>query len=94
MDHLQIQIGFVLSLINLMAALKNRGIKTKNLEAIIADIFEESELRNPVHRRRMNLSRGKKNAASHTDFLIALEEQFRLVDYENMLDKHSLLTSS
>ena len=59
-------------------------VGTKNLEAIIADIIDESNLRNPVHRRRMNLLRVKRNGAPHSDFFITLEEQFWLVDYEIM----------
>ena len=48
--------------------------KTKNLDAIITDILDESSLRNPVHRRRMAHLRVKRNGTSHSDFLMNLEK--------------------
>ena len=66
------------------AALEKRGIKTKNLDAIIANILDESSLKAPVNGTRMALLRVKRNGASHSNFLINLEEQFRLVAYEMM----------
>ena len=66
------------------AALEKRGIKTKNLDAIIANILDESSLKAPVNGTRMALLRVKRKGESHSNFLINLEEQFRLVAYEMM----------
>ena len=67
-----------------LASLKNRKVKEKNLEAIIADFLEESCVRNPVHYRRMDLLRIKREGSSHSDFLMKLEEIFNLVEYDKM----------
>ena len=46
--------------------------------------MDESSISNPVHGRRTVLLSVKRNGASHSDFLMNLEEQFKLVEYEKM----------
>ena len=54
-------------------SLSKRGVtQNKNLEQILEIIETESDARNPLHSRRMNLLRVKKTG-SHSDFLSNLE---------------------
>ena len=64
-----------------MAALENRRVITKNADDSIANILDKSCIRNPVHGRRMDPLRAKRKGASHSDLLMNLKDQFRLVEY-------------
>ena len=66
------------------ASLENREVTAQNLDDIIADILDKSAIRNTVHGRKMDLLRVKRRGASHSDFLMKLEEIFRLVEYEKI----------
>ena len=72
--------------------------RAKNLEDIISGIMDESSIRNPIHRRRLDLLRAKRNVACHYDFLMKLEEICKLVEYVKMTGaaflKHLLLEQS
>ena len=46
--------------------------------------MEESSIISPVHSRRMDLVKEKRSNSSNSDFLIRLEENFNLIEYENM----------
>ena len=70
------------------ASLENRNVRAKNLEAIIADILDKISIRYPIHGRRMDLLRLKRNTASHSDFLIKLDEILELVEYEKINGQH------
>ena len=62
-------------------SLIQRGLKDdKTLEQVIAMIMEESNERNPLHARRMQMLRIKKSG-SHSDFLYLLEQHSSLIDF-------------
>jgi hypothetical protein len=63
--------------------LLHQNIKEKNLQEVIDLILEESSGRNPLHQRRIDLLRVKKEG-SHSDFLFMLEEHMSLVEFNNM----------
>ena len=65
-------------------SLCKRGVnQNKDLEQILEIIEIESDARNPIHNRRMNLMRIKKTG-SHSDFLISLEEIGNLIDMKSL----------
>ena len=71
-------------------SLIHQNIKEKDLQGVIDLILEESSGRNPLHQRRIDLLRVKKEG-SHSDFLFALEEHMSLVEF-NTMTKDSFLT--
>ena len=71
-------------------SLLHHHIKEKNLKEVIELILAESAGRNPLHQRRIDLLRVKKEG-SHSDFLFSLEEHMSLVQY-NEMTKDSFLT--
>ena len=71
-------------------SLLHQNIKEKNLQEVIDLILEESSGRNPLHQRRIDLLRVKKEG-SHSDFLFTLEEHMSLVEFNDMT-KDSFLT--
>ena len=65
-------------------SLVQRGIQDdKSLDEIINIIMEESNARNPLHARRMELLRIK-NTGSHSDFLYQLEQMSDLIDFKSL----------
>ena len=66
------------------SALEQCDAKTKWLKEIIDLLLEESELRNPVHNRRIDFLQSKRQGASHSDFWGLLEEKLTLIDFQNL----------
>ena len=65
-------------------SLVQRGITdNKNLDAVIEIILQESDARNPLHSRRMELLRAKKSG-THSDFLYCLEQQADLIEMKTL----------
>ena len=65
-------------------SLVQRGVKDdKSLDEIITMILEESNARNPLHARRMQMLRIKKSG-SHSDFLYQLEQMSDLIDFKSL----------
>ena len=64
-------------------SLLHQGVKEKDLQGVIDLILEESSGRNPLHQRRIDLLRVKKEG-NHSDFLFALEEHMSLVEFNDM----------
>ena len=67
-------------------ALLKKGLKTKDLEEVVSLILEESEGRNPLHQRCMELLHCKKAAANHSEFLFKMEELVALIEFEKMTE--------
>ena len=62
----------------------HRGVtEGKNLEEILQILMEESDARNPLHSRRIELLRIKKSG-SHSDFLFNLEKMGGLIDFKSL----------
>jgi ribosome biogenesis GTPase A len=55
----------------------------KSLGQIVEIIMEESDARNPLHSRRMELLRVKKTG-SHSDYLFNLEQIGDLIDMQSL----------
>ena len=72
------------------ASLKSRGVEGKTLDEILEDIMTKSSIVNPVHFRRIEFLKEKRNNSSHSDFLVRLEERINLIEFEEMT-KESLL---
>ena len=65
-------------------SLGKQGVtQNKSLQQIVDIIMAESDARNPLHSRRMNLLRVKKTG-SHSDFLFNLEEIGALIDIQSL----------
>ena len=47
-------------------------------------LLEKSELRNPVHNRRIDFLQTKRGGISHSDFRALLEEKLTLIDFQNL----------
>ena len=61
-----------------------RGVtENKNLDQIIEIIMDESDARNPLHSRRMELLRVKKTG-SLSDYLFSLEQIGELIDIKSL----------
>ena len=66
------------------SSLVQKGVKLKDtVEGVIELILEESNQRNPLHQRRMQLLRIKKDG-THSEFLYKIEELMELVAFEEM----------
>ena len=64
-------------------SLMHKNVKQKNLQQVIELILEESSGRNPLHQRRIDQLRVKKEG-SLSDFLFKLEEYMSLVEFDKM----------
>lgn len=66
-------------------SLIQRGINdNKTLDQVIRIVVEESEARNPLHQRRIELLRVKKSDSAHSDFLYKLEQFAELIDFNSL----------
>ena len=65
-------------------ALEQYNVNNKWLKEIIDMLLEESELRNPVHNRRIDFLQTKRGGISHSDFWALLEEKLTLIDFQNL----------
>ena len=65
-------------------ALEQNDAKAKWLQKIINLLLEESNLRNPVHNRRIDFLQSKRQGATHSDFWGILEEKLALIDFQNL----------
>ena len=65
-------------------ALVNVGMKDKKLDEIIELLMYKSELRNPIHNRRIVLLHTRRAGMSHSDYFAVLEEKMSLIEYEKM----------
>ena len=66
-------------------SLVQRGIQdNKTLEQVTDIIAEESEARNPIHQRRIELLRVKKADSTHSDFLYKLEQYAELSEFSSL----------
>jgi hypothetical protein len=75
-------------------SLVQRGITdNKILEEVIEIILEESDARNPLHSRRMELLRTQKSR-THSDFLYCLEQQADLIDMKTLTQEALFLEQS
>ena len=66
------------------ASLKEKGVQEKSLEDILKALMEESLLLCPVHQRRIEFLKEKRNNNSHSDFLRRLEERIDLIEFETL----------
>ena len=65
-------------------SLVQRGVtEDKTLDQIIEIIMDESDARNPLHSRRMELLRVKKTG-SHSDYLFNMEQIGDLMDIKSL----------
>ena len=73
------------------SSLVQKGLKLKDsLDSVINLILEESNQRNPLHQRRMQLLRIKKDS-SHSEFLHNIEELMELVAFGEMTKEAFIL---
>ena len=65
-------------------SLVQRGVEeNKSLDQVIELIEAESEARNPLHQRRMELLRVRKSG-SHSDYLYQIEQHGQLIDFPSL----------
>ena len=48
-------------------------------------LMYKSELRNPIHNRRINLLHTRRARMGHSDYFAVLEEKMSLIEYEKMI---------
>ena len=72
------------------ASLKAKGAQDMSLDDILKELLEESSLLCPVHQRRIEFLKEKRNNCSHSDFLRRIEERVELIEFQT-LTKESLV---
>ena len=72
-------------------ALEKAGAKDKDLKTVLKMLVDESQLRNPVHERRIEFIASKRGTMSHSDFFDMLEEKLELIEFDK-LTPDSLVT--
>ena len=72
------------------SSLKAKGAQDMSLEDILQELLQESALLCPVHQRRIEFLKEKRNNCSHSDFLRRIEERVELIDFQS-LTKQSLV---
>ena len=73
------------------ASMKSSGVQDKALEKILQALLDKIALLCPVHQRRIEFLKEKRNNSSLRDFLQRLEERIELKEFET-LTKESLLS--
>ena len=66
-----------------MSLVQRRVTEDKTLDQIIEIIMDESDARNPLHSRKMELLHVKKTG-SHSDYLFSLEQIGELIDNKSL----------
>ena len=72
------------------ASLKAKGAQNMSLDEILKELLQESSLLCPVHQRRIEFLKEKRNNCSHSDFLRRIEERVELIEFQT-LTKESLV---
>ena len=72
------------------SSLKAKGAQDMSLDDILQELLQESALLCPVHQRRIEFLKEKRNNCSHSDFLRRIEERVELIDFQS-LTKQSLV---
>ena len=72
-------------------SMKSSGVQDKALEKILQALIDKIALLCPVHQRRIEFIKEKRNNSSLRDFLQRLEERIELIEFET-LTKESLLS--
>ena len=62
--------------------MEQNGVKKEGLAETLNMILAESQLRNPVHNRRIQFLQSKRGGMSHSDFWALLEERITLIEFE------------
>ena len=71
--------------------MEKAGAKDKDLKTVLKMLVDESQLRNPVHGRRIEFMASKRGTMSHSDFFDMLEEKLELIEFDK-LTPDSLVT--
>ena len=71
--------------------MKSRGVQDQSLEENLRALIDESSLLCPVHQRRIEFLKERRNSSSHLELLQRLEERVELMEFES-LRKQSLLS--
>ena len=65
-------------------ALESKNLEEKTLGELTAIIKEEGKLRMPVHQRRLQLLKAKRNQTRHTEFIFQLEKLMSVAEFDKM----------
>jgi hypothetical protein len=81
--------GTSIHLAPLMHSSWTQAIETKNLEdksvrELTEIIKEEGKLRMPVHQRRLQLLKARRNQTKHTEFIFQLEKLMSVAEFDRM----------
>ena len=67
-----------------MQALQSNKMEERDLEEIVSLIQEEGKLRTPVHQRRLQLFKARRQQSRHTEYIFMLEKLMSVADFDNM----------
>ena len=65
-------------------SLELNGLKEKNLAETLEMLLEESQLRNPVHNRRIDFLNNRRGNMAHSDFFVILEGKLSIIEFQKM----------
>jgi hypothetical protein len=72
-------------------ALESQKLEEKTLTEIIEIVKKEGCMRMPVHQRRIQLMKAKRNQTRHTEFIFTLEKLMSVAEFETMTKEHYIL---
>ena len=72
-------------------ALESKNLGEKSLGELTEIIKEEGKLRMPVHQRRLQLLKAKRNQTRHTEFIFQLEKLMSVAEFEKMTSDKMVL---
>ena len=74
-----------------MQALTPKGLTDKNLGQLVSIIQEEGRLRTPVHQRRLQLFKAKRQQTRHTEYIFMLEKLMSVAEFEDLTADEMLI---
>jgi hypothetical protein len=72
-------------------AIESKKLEDKPVRELTELIKEEGKLRMPVHQRRLQLLKAKRNQTKHTEFIFQLEKLMSVAEFEKMTSDKMIL---
>jgi hypothetical protein len=72
-------------------AFDSQNLEEKTLTEIIELVKKEGRMRMPVHQRRIQLMKAKRNQTRHTEFIFTLEKLMSVAEFETMTKEQYIL---
>jgi hypothetical protein len=72
-------------------AFESQNLGEKSLAEIIEIVKKEGRMRMPVHQRRIQLMKAKRNQARHTEFIFTLEKLISVAEFEDMTKEQMVI---